>query len=234
MKRGVQSTHKNRKAYTTRSTISMWVDTLTYISRCLFTLHEGTDWRRIGHPDTVFCPEGKFQNEITTCPQPPFMAKKQRICNWVNTKFSHSKGYVFPIVNEIPSNLRQTFAWKSRRSKIECQRNSHRVRGKGPIRNTDRIWTMSFPPKHTHAHSAESAIHSFVRSYFDVIKWKPYKNWVAPVTSSHIARRRVIIHSLLCFASFSVSLSFFIERVILEKKCVAEEAATRHIQLTNR
>lgn len=40
---------------------------------------------------------------------------------------------------------------------------------------------------------------SFIRSYFDVIKWKPYKNWVAPVTSSHIARRRVIIHPLSLF-----------------------------------
>lgn len=81
------------------------------------------------------------------------------------------------------------FAWR-----MESQWNFKIARKNDPIRNTVvGIQTIAFL----------SLCISFIRrSYFDLIKWKPYKNWVARVTSSHIARRRIIIHSLLLFFSF--------------------------------
>lgn len=124
----------------------------------------------------------------------------------MNDQYQPFKGYIYEIVNR---NLlkRQEFAWK--RKWTGCQWNLLKVRKKGPIRNTDRIHTMPF--SHTVYTYTQTHIpfHSFIRSYFDVIKWKPYKNWVAPVTPSHIAGRRVIIHSILFLFSCFFFLLFF-------------------------
>lgn len=154
----------------------------------------------------------------------------------MNDQYQPFKGYIYEIVNR---NLlkRQEFAWK--RKWTGCQWNLLKVRKKGPIRNTDRIHTMPF--SHTVYTYTQTHIpfHSFIRSYFDVIKWKPYKNWVAPVTPSHIAGRRVIIHSILflflCFFSFSFSRwKGESKKVAAGADAAAAAATTRNIQLTNR